>query len=188
MLLGALWRKPLLGQRSDGRSLGDRFSDVVLGPLRIGVQAVSVALFVLVWISALFGDTDPFRNLAPTWVYVIFWLGVPALSVVLGNVWRGLSPWRALADLFVWVRELGGREARPLAEYPAGLGRWPAAVVLFAFATLELAYSDPSSPRALAFAIAVYSYVALFGMAAFGRDDWTRYGDCLLYTSDAADE
>ena len=177
VLLGALWRRPLLDRRSDGRAVGDRFSSIVLGPLRVVVQAVSVALFVLVWASALFGDTDPFRNLAPTWVYVIFWLGVPALSVVLGNVWRGLSPWRALADLFVWLRELGGAEARPLAEYPARLGRWPAAVALFAFAALELAYSDPSSPRALAFAIAVYTYVALFGMAAFGRDAWTRYGE-----------
>ena len=177
MLLGALWRKPLLGRRSDGRELAAGLSSVVLGPLRIVVQAISVALFVLVWISALFGDTDPFRNLAPTWVYVIFWLGVPLLSVVLGNVWRALSPWRAIADGFVWVRELGGGEARPLAEYPAALGRWPAAVALFAFAALELAYSDPSSPRALAFAIAVYSYVALFGMAAFGRAEWTRYGE-----------
>ena len=101
-------------------------------------------------LTALFGDTDPFRNLAPTWIYVIFWLGVPALSVLFGNVWRGLSPWRAIADLFVWVRELGGGEALPLAEYPERFGRWPGAVVLFAFATMELAYSDPSSPRALA--------------------------------------
>ena len=143
-------------------------SRVVLGPLRIVVQVVSVVLFVMVWVSALLGDTDPFRNLAPTWIYVIFWLGVPALSVLFGNVWRGLSPWRALADLFVWLRELGGGEARPLAEYPERFGRWPGAVVLFAFATMELAYSDPASPRALAFAIAVYTYIALFGMASFG--------------------
>ena len=145
--------------------------------MRIVVQAVSVVLFVMVWVSALLGDTDPFRNLAPTWIYVIFWLGVPALSVLLGNVWRGLSPWRAIADLFVWLRELGGGEARPLAEYPERFGRWPGAVVLFAFATMELAYSDPSSPRALAFAIAVYTYLALFGMAAFGRETWVRSGE-----------
>ena len=49
--------------------------------------------------------------------------------------------------------------------------------MIFAFATLELAYSDSSSPRALAFAIALYTYVALFGMAAFGRDTWDRNGE-----------
>ena len=108
---------------------------------------------------------------------MIFWLGVPALSVVFGNVWRGLSPWRALADAFVWVRERTGADVRPLAEYPERLGRWPGAVVIFAFVTLELAYSDPASPRALAFAIALYTYVALFGMAAFGREQWERTGE-----------
>ena len=177
VLLGALWRLPLLGARQAGTGLGAGLSGFVLGPLRVVVQAVSVALLLLVWVSALFGDTDPFRNLAPTWVYVIFWLGVPALSVLLGNVWRALSPWRAIADLYVWLRELGGAEARPLAEYPQRLGRWPGAVTLFAFATLELAYSDPASPRALAFAIALYTYVALFGMAACGREAWTRHGE-----------
>jgi hypothetical protein len=49
--------------------------------------------------------------------------------------------------------------------------------VLLGFAALELAYSDPSSPRALAFAIALYTYVALFGMASFGRDVWEERGE-----------
>ena len=149
----------------------------MLGPLRIAVQALSVALLALVWLAALFGDTDPYRNLAPTWIYVVFWLGVPALSVAFGNVWRALSPWRALADAFVWLRERGGREAKPLAEYPERLARYPAALALLAFASLELVYADPSSPRALAFAIALYTYVALFGMAAFGRETWERRGE-----------
>ena len=177
VLLGVLWKAPLLDSRERGRGLSATFSRLVLGPVRIAAQALSVVLFVLVWVSALLGDTDPFRNLAPTWVYVIFWLGVPALTVVLGYVWRGLSPWRALADAFVWLRELGGGEARPLAVYPERFGRWPGAVALFAFVAMELAYSDPASPRALAFAIALYSYVALFGMAAFGRDVWEANGE-----------
>ncbi len=177
VLLGVLWKSPLLAARERGRALPSALSRVALGPGRIVAQVVSVALFVLVWVSAVFGDTDPFRNLAPTWIYVIFWLGLPALSVVFGYVWRALSPWRAIADGFVWLRELGGGEAQPLSEYPARLGRWPAAVALLAFVAMELAYSDPASPRALAFAIALYSYVALFGMAAFGRQTWEESGE-----------
>ena len=102
---------------------------------------------------------------------------MPLLSLLFGNVWRALSPWRAIADLFVWVWEGLGREARPLAAYPERLGRYPGAVALFAFVALELCYSDPSNPRALAFAIALYTYVALFGMLAFGRKEWTERGE-----------
>jgi len=178
LLLGLLWRRPLLASHEHGREVGEGISRLVLGPLRVFVQLVSVVLFVFVWTAALFGDTDPFRNLAPTWVYVIFWLGVPLLSVVLGNVWRALSPWRAIADGFVWVRERSGGDARPLADYSARVGRWPAVVMLFAFVSLELAYADPASPRALGFAIALYTYLALFGMAAFGRDRWEDSGEC----------
>lgn len=127
--------------------------------------------------AALVGDTDPFANLAPTWVYVVFWIGVPVLSFALGNVWRALSPWRAIADLGVWALERSGRDPQPLAVYPERLGRWPAVVGLGAFVTLELAYSDPSGPHSLALAIALYSYVALFGMAAFGRDLWEDRGE-----------
>lgn len=176
-LLGTLWRRPLLARHARGEALPDMLSRVVLGPVRVAAQVVSVGLFALVWVAALVGDTDPFENLAPTWVYVVFWLGVPALSVLLGNVWRALSPWRALADAFVWVWERGGRQARPLADYPERVGRWPAAAVLLAFAALELAYAEPASPRALAFAIALYTYLALFGMVAFGRRTWEGRGE-----------
>ena len=178
LLLGLLWQRPLLAAHERGRGLARAVSRFVLGPLRVAAQILSVALFGLVWMAALFGDTDPYRNLSPTWVYVIFWLGVPLLSVLFGNVWRGLSPWRAIADGFVWVRERSGADVQPLAVYPERLGRWPAAVLLFAFVALELAYSDPSSPRSLAFAIALYTYLALFGMAAFGRDRWEQSGEC----------
>ena len=142
------------------------------------VQALSVALFALVWAAALLGDTDPYRNLAPTWVYVVFWLGVPGtLGRPRERVAGTLAVARARGRLRLAARSAAGREAKPLAEYPERLGRYPAAVALFAFVALELAYADPSSPRSLAFAIALYTYVTLFGMATFGRETWERHGE-----------
>ena len=175
--LGALWRTPQLELHATGRDLGAELSRFVLGPLRVLVQALSVFLFGVVLVAALVGTDDPIENLAPTWIYVIFWLGLPFLSLLFGNVWRALSPWRALADAFVWLWERGGREARPLAAYPERLGRYPGAVALLAFVALELSYSDPSNPRVLAFAIGLYTYIALFGMVAFGRETWTERGE-----------
>lgn len=178
LALGTLWRSPLLAARAPGRPLPDPLSRLLLGrPLRLAAQAASAALLGLVFATALAGEPDPTENLAPTFVWVVFWLGLVPVTVIFGDLWRVLSPWRAVADLGVRLLERGGREARPLLEYPERLGRWPAAGLLFCFAALELAYREPSSPRALALAIALYSYVTWTGMAVYGRKAWLRGGE-----------
>ena len=178
VLLGLLWKRPLLEEHADGRALPKALSGFFLSTaLRVVLQIVSVAVFALTLATALFGTTIELLNWAPTFVYVIFWLGVPLLSVLFGNVWRALSPWRALADGTVWVLELGGREARPVLEWTGRYGRYPAAVALFSFVALELANPRPAYPRTIAIAIALYSYWALAGMAVYGRDAWTRGGE-----------
>jgi hypothetical protein len=178
ILLGALWRRPQLEQRGEGVLLGGVLQAVYASRiLRALVQAASVALFLVVLFSALFGTEVELRNFTPTFVYVIFWLGLPLLSVTLGDVWRVLSPWRAVADAVVWVLERAGYEARPLYSFPERLGRYPAAVALFAFVALELAHPRPAAPRTLAIAISLYTYWALAGMAVYGRETWTRSGE-----------
>ena len=176
--LGALWKRPLLERHEGGRALPRLLQAVLLSrALRVVVGLSSAALLVLLFACAAFGSTNPNENLTPTFVYVVFWLGLVPLSILLGNVWSVLNPWRAVADGAVWLYERTGAEARPLAELPERVGRWPAAALLFCFAALELTYSDPASPRALALAIALYSYMAWFGMAAFGRATWLERGE-----------
>lgn len=178
VLLGALWRRPLLAAHAGGAALPSAVSAVVLSrALRVVLQAVAVALLAVTLATALFGTETELLNFAPTFVYVIFWLGIPLLSVLLGNVWRVLSPWRALADGSVWLLERGGREARPVLEWTGRWGRYPAAGALFAFVALELSHPRPAYPRTLAIAIALYTYWALAGMAVYGREAWTRNGE-----------
>jgi hypothetical protein len=177
-LLGSLWKQPLLARHATGRPLPGGLSNVVLSTaLRVAVQTLSVLLLGLVFATALIGNSDPFKNLAPTWVYVLFWLGLPLLSVLLGDVWRVLSPWRALADGYAWTRGRLGYGPAKTEPYPERLGRWPAAVALFAFVSLELAYKDPSAPLTLAWAIAIYTVATLFGYATFGRETWHERGE-----------
>jgi hypothetical protein len=178
VLLGALWKRPLLARHAGGAALPAALQAVLLSrALRVLLGTASVALLVVTLAAALAGTTIELLNFAPTFVYVIFWVGLPVLSVVLGDVWRVLSPWRAIADATVWLLERGGREARPILEAPVGLGRYPAAAALLAFVTLELAYQRPSDPRVLGVAVALYTYWALGGMVVYGRDAWTRQGE-----------
>jgi hypothetical protein len=178
VLLGALWRRPQLERRARGDEVPESLQTVLASrALRVILQLYSVALFAVVLLSALLGTENELSNFAPTFVYVAFWLGLPLLSVTVGDVWRALSPWRAIADATVWVLELGGGEARPVFDYPRRLGRYPAALALFAFVALELTHPRPAEPRTLAIAISVYTYWALAGMAVYGREAWTRGGE-----------
>ena len=178
VLLLYLWRRPLLEKHADGRTLARGISAVVLShAVRVLLGAFSAGLLVLTIATALFGTTVELLNFAPTFVYVIFWLGIPLLSILFGNVWSVLSPWRAIADFAVWLLELGGREARPILEWSGRMGRYPAAVALFSFVALELAHPRPAYPRTLGIAVALYTYWALAGMAVYGRDAWTKFGE-----------
>jgi hypothetical protein len=178
LALGALWRKPQLEQRVAGRRLPGRLERVLRSTaLHVLLGAVSAGLLVLVFATALVGEPSSAVNLAPTFIYVIFWLGLVPVQVLLGNVWPAINPWLAFANATSWVSErLGWRWTPPL-SYPGRLGVWPGAALLFCFAALELTYAEPASPRSLALAVALYSYVTWFGMAAFGRRTWAERGE-----------
>jgi hypothetical protein len=176
--LGALWRRPHLESAGDGRPLPPGLQSILLSRALRGALGVgSAVLLLLIATAALLGEPSPARNLAPTFVFVVFWLGVVPLVVLLGNVWSVLNPWNAVAEGLGALWRRTGRNFEPLAPYPERLGRWPAAVLLFAFAAFELAYDDPSSPRALALAIYVYSAITWYGMIWFGRRTWLANGD-----------
>lgn len=173
LALGALWKRPQLERRAGGTPLPRRLEAVLRSrALRVLLGAASAALLLLVFLTALLGEPSPAQNLAPTFVYVVFWLGLVPVQVLLGNVWPALNPWLAVADAVAWVHGRLGREWTPPLALPERAGVWPAALLLFCFAALELAYWEPANPRALALAVALYSYAMWFGMAAVGRREW----------------
>jgi hypothetical protein len=169
--LGALWKRPMLENESR-RPLLERTT-----ALRIVFGTIGFGLFLVVFFAALAGERSSGTNIAPTFVFVIFWLGLVPLVLLFGNLWQWLNPWQAAADATAWLWARSRLEWDPPFAYPERLGRWPAALLLFCFAALELAWTDPSDPRALALAIAIYSWIMWVGAAAFGRDAWFTNGD-----------
>jgi hypothetical protein len=178
LLLGTLWKRSQLEPRASGRPLPEGLERVLRSTaLRVVLGTISAGLLLLVFATALVGEPSSADNLAPTFVYVLFWLGIVVLQVVLGNVWPALNPWLAIAGAAAWLWRRLGRTWNPIVAYPERLGVYPAALLLFAFAALELCYVDPANPRVLALAIALYSYVTWFGMAAVGRQRWLERGE-----------
>jgi hypothetical protein len=178
LALGALWTTPQLERRRAGRPLPAAPERFLRSPVLHGILgAVSAGLLLVVFLTALIGEPSSAENLSPTFIYVIFWLGLVPLHVLFGNVWRVLNPWLAVANGVEWVWRKLGQSWTPPLVYPMRLGIWPAAFFLLCFAMLELCYAEPASPRALALAIALYSYAMWFGMAAYGRSEWDAHGN-----------
>jgi hypothetical protein len=176
--LGVLWRRPLLEGAEEGRPFPKGLQRILLSAaLRVVVSGASLGLLILLFLAALVGEPSAGQNLAPTFVFVIFWVGLVLTVVVVGNIWPILNPWRAGADLVAWFWREAGWSWSSGFTYPERLGWWPAAALLFAFTALELAYTEPANPRALALAIFLYSWVTWVGMAVFGREVWLRNGE-----------
>jgi hypothetical protein len=140
---------------------------------------VGVALFALVLYSGFDGAQVTQANFSVTFIYVIFWVGLPVASVLFGDVFSALNPWRttarALAALVRLMR--GGRPSKPPLRYPKWLGVWPAIAVIVGFAWLELVYVEKDRPSTLAALSLAYFLVMLVGMALFGVEEWSSQAD-----------
>jgi hypothetical protein len=170
--LAALWPKPEL-QEERGRRLFRMPS--VLEPL---AGVLGVAAFVAVVYSGLAGAQDAQDNLAPTIIYVHFWVGMAVVSVLFGDVFRALNPWRAIARFVAWVAGRFSREEMPAPlAYPERLGRWPAAISIVIFVWVELAYVNRDDPSQLAIMALAYAAVQLIGMSFYGIEQWEDRAD-----------
>ena len=70
--------------------------------VEILLGAVGVFVFAVTVYAGLAGTDSQRDNLAPIAVYVGFWVGIPFLSLLFGNVFRLLSPWRAIGRAVGW--------------------------------------------------------------------------------------
>jgi hypothetical protein len=124
--------------------------------LTVVLSVLGVAGLLLVFVAGFFGD-DRRSNAGPILLWVYFWLVIPFLSAIVGNIYRWINPWRAVAD----AADLGNNERSDLLPT---WGVWPATVAFVAFTWLELVDPDSGEPLRIAVAAAVYS-VYVLGLA-----------------------
>ena len=144
--------------------------------------ALGVLVLAVTAYAGLAGVENQRDNLAPWMVYVAIWVGVPFASLLLGDVWRAVSPWRAIgrgAGLGRGARRRRRRACPPPLVYPARLGRWPAAAGVVGFGICELCWGTARDPAPLAVLMLGYVVVMLVGMSLYGVEAWTRNADPL---------
>jgi hypothetical protein len=146
--------------------------------VEIVLGALGIAAFAITAYAGLAGADDQQANLAPTAVFVGFWVGVPFVSLVFGDVFRLLSPWRSIARGTGWVaaRLQRGEPTEPFL-YPERLGMWPAVAGILGFVICELCWAKGREPTPLAVLMLIYLFVQLAGMGVYGVERWSRRGD-----------
>ena len=143
------------------------------------LRALGLAVLVLVVAAGLAGVQSPIRNIAPTLVWVLWWVGLVFVCVLVANPWPALNPWATLYDLgaWAWTRLARRPPPAPPLRYPRALGAWPAVALFAGFAWIELIWKHGEVPAALAAVILAYSALTLAAMVAFGRDAWLGGGE-----------
>src|ERR1051326_1478181 len=177
LVVGALQSVRRSGDR--GLRLALPSGAVVGRSVILAVRIAAVLLFALVVIAGLTGNQSPFKNIAPTMVWVIGWVGLSFASALFGNIWAVINPWDSLARLVERRRERGNPRrssgAAPLST--PWFDAWPAVLLFLFFAWCELIWDGSDRPRSLALALLGYSAVTWAGMLAFGRQQWLRCGE-----------
>ena len=162
--LGLLWHQPRFPKLLSGHLISKlaKTGQVIAAIARL----VVLALFFVVLTACFIGPDNTVANIAPTTVFIIFWVGVAIFSAIFGPFWKTVSPWETLGKL---VDKNRTAATRPVPKWLAS--GWAALIPITIFHWLELAYHDGSSPRILGWSILVYTASLLAAAWRWGWDE-----------------
>ncbi|WP_280346413.1 hypothetical protein [Nocardia neocaledoniensis] len=171
------WRQPRLDPESPGFPLPTPVARLIdARATRICVSTAAVVVAACVIVIGVFGSPDPALNPVPGVLYIGVWVGVMMASLLIGPVWKVVSPVRAIHRLA--CRLLGRAPTHGFLRYREAWGHHPAAVGLFSFVWLELAWRAPGSVGSVLTWLIGYLVVTSIGLALFGTV-WAERADPL---------
>tara|TARA_B100000749_G_scaffold231982_2_gene188788 strand:- start:375 stop:1997 length:1623 start_codon:yes stop_codon:yes gene_type:complete len=138
---------------------------------------LSVLLLALTVIAGLYGTGDALDNFTPTFVWIIWWVGVGYVVALIGNVWAIANPWQVAFEWYEKVFCKDGFLRHPPLSWPSNFDSWPALAGFLLFAWIENVYPGSSRPFTLSVLILIYSAYTWCGMFLFGKYTWLRRGD-----------
>ncbi len=169
----------------------DRFDLLSVGWIRVCLrsrvfrfvlQAMVVALFVMIIAAGLFGNQNPALNIAPILTWTVWWGMLIVLIMFAGKAWCYVCPWDAIAG---WTEKLS--LVRMTDEGLSLRMKWPRVVrniwiatILFVGLTwIELGFGVTMKPRITAYLAIAMLLMAMVSALLFDRKSFCRYG-CLV--------
>jgi hypothetical protein len=152
---------------------------IVSLPFLWSIKLSSIFLFLLVLATGLYGVSRPIDNLAPTFIWTIWWVGLGFFAALFGNLWALVNPWKIIYSWFesIYHQFQPDRELTLGYDYPRKWGVWPAVLLFLSFSWAEAALAESADPQTLARMVITYSIISLGGMFIFGKHQWLRHGE-----------
>jgi hypothetical protein len=138
------------------------------GGLRTATSLAATALFAILICLGIWGTRDPLENLLPLIVFTLWWICLPGVQALCGDIWGWINPWSGLNRLL-----FRGRHPFTL---PGWLSYWPAIATYSTASIYTLTDIAPSDPARLALAAGGYWLVTFILTALFGPE-WLRRGE-----------
>jgi len=145
-------------------------------PLAIPIWTVgrvlSIVLLMLCIVTGFLGTQNLYANFNMTFFWIVFVLGVPYLTAVIGDFYAAVNPWKAIVDA---LESLTGRAFVGVVGNPERFGYYPALLLYMLFIWIEL--FARVTPRGLSIALVIYTLINLAGAWLLGKSAWFRYGE-----------
>jgi len=134
-------------------------------PLTQTISLLSTLLLFAAIYAGINGSRDPLSNPLPLLIWSIWWITVPVLSALFGNIWSVLNPWSGLLSFL---------PLRPPFQPPKTY--LPAVFILLLFSLFVLADIAPDDPDRLAWITLGYWIFTALMLALFGPA-WLKRGE-----------
>jgi hypothetical protein len=171
-LVAFAWRRPRFDPDKPAHPLPAVLTTLVDSRVIRGLAAATALAFTgWVLLAGLCGPQTQANALLGVF-YVLLWVGLVAMSLLLGPVWRVISPVRTV---YLLLQHFTPEPlARPRLSYPESWGYRPAAAGLFAFVWMELASPNPAALGWVKTWLLFYAVVLLGGAWLCGQRWFAR--------------
>ena len=139
--------------------------------LQIATSLLSLFVLTVLLIVGYTGTSDPLENLLPLVIWTLWWVGLPILQGLIGDIWQWLNPWIGIYRI---ARQAGWRTPFSL---PDRVAYWPGVLLFLLFISFALADVAPDVPRRLSLFVGGYWCFNLLCLMLVG-EQWLKKGEC----------
>ena len=137
--------------------------------LKILISCISLIFLITLIIFGYIGSRDPLANPLSLFIWSVWFMVMPVIQIIFGNVWAFLNPWYGFGRLFF--------KNKILFKLNQNYSLVFSSVGFLLFSLFMLVDIAPDDPDRLANIVTIYLLVNFIFIKIFGVD-WLKNGEC----------